>query len=159
VPSLHVAGRGLIGNLAAQTIARCRLTWPDDCRRWLPVWLPGTGGHGRRPGALRLITAGQVIGTVQVTHRRQASHGGPADETARSGIGGTDYQIDLSDRGRILASIVHRCQSRHGKTVPTAWRIADPNQSPGGQSTPRGREGRPCPQMPMTGRPGLSPGR
>jgi len=94
-----------------------------------------------------LITVGQVIGTLQVTHRRQGSHGGPADETVRSGIGGTDYQIDLSDRGRIPASIVQRCQNSHGKMAPTAWRIADPNQSPGGQSTPRGREGRPRPHM------------
>jgi len=85
------------------------------------------------PGASRLITAGQVIGTLQVTHRREGSHGGPADETVRSGIGGTAYQIDVSDRGRILASMVQRCQSRRGKTVPTAWRIADPNQSPGGK--------------------------
>ena len=44
--SLHVAGRGLMGHLAAQTMAGCRLAWPDTCRRWLPVWLPGTGGHG-----------------------------------------------------------------------------------------------------------------
>jgi hypothetical protein len=57
-----------------------------------------------------LITAGQVIGTVRVTHHRQGSHGGPADQTVRSGIGGTDYQIDLSDRGLIPASIVQRCQ-------------------------------------------------
>jgi hypothetical protein len=81
---------------------------------------------------LRLITVGQVIGTLQVTHRRQGSHGGPADETARSGIGGTGYAIGLGDRGRILASIVQRCQSSHGRTVLTAWRIADSNQSPGG---------------------------
>ena len=95
------------------------------------------------PGASRLITAGQVIGTLQVTHRREGSHGGPADEMVRSGIGGTAYQIDLSDRGRIPASIVQRCQSRHRKTVPTAWRIANPNQSPGGEhiriSTAKGR--------------------
>ena len=33
--SLHVAGRGLMSNLAAETMARCRLMWPDVCRRWL----------------------------------------------------------------------------------------------------------------------------
>jgi hypothetical protein len=38
--SLHVAGYGPIGHLAAETMARCRLVWPDVCRRWLPVWLP-----------------------------------------------------------------------------------------------------------------------
>ena len=38
--SLHVAGCGLMGDLAAETMARCRLMWPDVCRRWLPVWLP-----------------------------------------------------------------------------------------------------------------------
>src|SRR5215831_8712255 len=89
-----------------------------------------TGGVDTHAGLLRLITAGQVIGTLQVTHRRQESHGGPADETVRSGIGGTDYQIDLSDRGRILASIVQRCQSRHGKTALTAGRVADPEPIP-----------------------------
>ena len=40
--SLHVAGRGLMGHLAAQTMAGCRLLWLDACRRWLPVGLPGT---------------------------------------------------------------------------------------------------------------------
>ena len=38
--SLHVAGRILTGHLAAQTMAGCRLTSPDICGRWLPVWLP-----------------------------------------------------------------------------------------------------------------------
>src|SRR6266702_3234329 len=36
---LDVAGCGLMGDLAAQTMAGCRLLWPDVCRRWLPVWL------------------------------------------------------------------------------------------------------------------------
>src|SRR5215467_10928476 len=73
-----------------------------------------TGGVDTHAGLLRLITAGQVIGTLQVTHRRQESHGGPADETVRSGIGGTDYQIDLSDRGRIPASIAQQGQVATG---------------------------------------------
>ena len=30
--------------------------------------------------------------------------GGPADETARSGIGGTGYAIDLGDGGRAASS-------------------------------------------------------
>jgi hypothetical protein len=38
--SLHVAGRGLKGDLSAETMAGRRLAWPDICRRWLPVWLP-----------------------------------------------------------------------------------------------------------------------
>jgi hypothetical protein len=38
--SRHVAGCGLMGDLAAETMAGCRLMWPDVCRRWLPVWLP-----------------------------------------------------------------------------------------------------------------------
>jgi len=45
VASLDVAGCGLMGDLAAATMADCRLAWPDVCRRWLPVWLPlGAGG-------------------------------------------------------------------------------------------------------------------
>jgi hypothetical protein len=44
--SPDVAGCGLMGHLAAPTMAGCRLMWPDACRRWLPVWLPGTGGRG-----------------------------------------------------------------------------------------------------------------
>ncbi len=35
----------------------------------------------------------------------------PADETVRSGNGGTGYVIDLSDRGRIPAGIVQRYQA------------------------------------------------
>ena len=38
--SLHVAECGPMSDLAAETIARCPLMWPDICRRWLPVWLP-----------------------------------------------------------------------------------------------------------------------
>src|SRR5215831_11594902 len=47
--SLYVAGRGLTGHLAAQTMAGCRLMSPDACRRWLPVWLPilVSAAHGR----------------------------------------------------------------------------------------------------------------
>ena len=33
--SLHVAGYGLMGDLAGETMAGCRLMWPDICRRWL----------------------------------------------------------------------------------------------------------------------------
>jgi hypothetical protein len=40
--------------------------------------------------------------------------GGPADETARSGIGDTGDAIDLSDRGRIPASIVQRYHAATG---------------------------------------------
>jgi hypothetical protein len=29
-----------MGDLAAETMARCRLVWPGICRHWLPVWLP-----------------------------------------------------------------------------------------------------------------------
>jgi hypothetical protein len=53
--------------------------------------------------------AWQVIGTVQVAHHRHGGHdgnedyrrseddldGGPADETVRFAVGGTDYEIDL----------------------------------------------------------------
>jgi hypothetical protein len=53
----------------------------------------------------------------------------PADETVRSGIGGTDYVIDPSDHGRIPASIVQRHQAATGGRCRRAWRIADPNQS------------------------------
>ncbi len=38
--SLRGAGRRLIGQLAAETMARGCLMWPDVCRHWLPVWLP-----------------------------------------------------------------------------------------------------------------------
>jgi len=43
--SLHVAGRGLTGHLAAQTMAGCRLAWPDICGRLAPRLAPlGAGG-------------------------------------------------------------------------------------------------------------------
>ena len=38
--SLNVARQRLMGDLAAETMARCRLMWPGVCRRWLPFWLP-----------------------------------------------------------------------------------------------------------------------
>jgi len=38
--SLDVAGCGLMGDLAARTMAGCRLMWPDTCRRWIPARLP-----------------------------------------------------------------------------------------------------------------------
>ena len=49
---LHVAGRGLMGNLAAETLAGCRLMWPEVCGRWLPVWLPNlvSAANIRKPG-------------------------------------------------------------------------------------------------------------
>jgi len=72
---------------------------------------------------LLLITVRQVIGTVRVAHRRRGGHdtitvvlddgyrrraGG---ETVGLGIGGTDYEIDLSDRGRIRGSISSAIES------------------------------------------------
>src|SRR5262249_42149788 len=38
--SLHVAGCGLMGDLAAETAGRRRLMWAGVCRCWFPVWLP-----------------------------------------------------------------------------------------------------------------------
>jgi hypothetical protein len=57
-----------------------------------------------------LIAAWQAIGTVQVAHHRHGGHDGnennraleddldcgPAEETVRFGIGGTEYEIDLN---------------------------------------------------------------
>jgi hypothetical protein len=97
--SLHVARCGLIGDLAGQTVAGCRLVWPDMCGRWLPVWLPEST-EGAAVVAWRLIAQGQVIGTAQVAHHRHGATmatkvtvvlgdhlaGGPADETVRFGI-------------------------------------------------------------------------
>jgi hypothetical protein len=62
-PSLHVAGSGLMGDLAGETVAGCRLVWPDACRRWLPVWLPELTHGGGRRGAAR-SRPWEVIGTV-----------------------------------------------------------------------------------------------
>ena len=125
VPSLHVAGRGLIGHLAAQTMARCRLTWPDACRRWLPFG-PRNRGTRAVAGALRLITAGQVIGTLQVTHRRQESRGGPADETFRSGIGGRDvsHSAILATGPRHHKAVQRRARRPRCPDL-AAWRAPD----------------------------------
>jgi hypothetical protein len=72
------------------------------------------------------IRAGEVTGTVRAANRRPGSHDGgednrrpfeedpgdgPADETVRPGIGGTNHEIDLSERGRIPATIVQRYQA------------------------------------------------
>jgi hypothetical protein len=40
--------------------------------------------------------------------------GGPAGGTVQSRIGGTKYEIDLSDRGRIPASIFQQYQAATG---------------------------------------------
>ena len=53
---------------------------------------------------MRLITVGQVIGTGQVTHRRQGSHGGPAEvkrlfEAHRGKRGSPMITADLHDDG------------------------------------------------------------
>jgi hypothetical protein len=72
--------------------------------------------------------------------------GSPADETARSGIGGTGYAIDMGDGGRIPGSIVLRYHAAPGRTVMPTWRITDPTH-PRGRSTRRGRKG-PRPHMP-----------
>jgi hypothetical protein len=54
-------------------------------------------------------TAAKIAGVL-----KEDLDGELADETLRLGIGGTAYAIDLSDRGRITASIVERYQAAHG---------------------------------------------
>jgi hypothetical protein len=61
VASLDVAGYGLVGDLAAETLAGCRLVWPDVCRRWLPF---GSLKRAEPTGAVRVIAAEQVIDSV-----------------------------------------------------------------------------------------------
>ena len=152
--SPHVAGCGLMGNLAAQTMAGCRLMWPDVCRRWLPVWLPGSADAGGGRGAA-VDHGGQVIGTVQAAHHRMEAataakmtvaldddlHSSLADETVRSGIGGTGYVIDLSDRGRVPAGIVQRYQAATGGRCRRPG-AALTRTNPGPPATIHGREGR-----------------
>jgi hypothetical protein len=40
-----------MGNLAAETMARRRLVWPDVCGPWLPVWLPNLVSNAKVRGA------------------------------------------------------------------------------------------------------------
>jgi Lsr2 len=89
---LHVAGCDLMGDLAAATMAGCRLMWPGVCWCWLGVWLPGIGGRGRRPG------------------RTAASQARSADLRAWA----NDQGIALSDRGRIPARIAQQYQAATG---------------------------------------------
>jgi hypothetical protein len=56
-----MAGYGLVGDLAAETLAGCRLMWHGVCRRWLPVWLLEPA---EPTGVVRVIAAGQVIDSV-----------------------------------------------------------------------------------------------
>ncbi len=63
--------------------------------------------------------------------------GGPADETVRFGLGGTDYEIDLSRKNaaafrRQLAPFIEHARKtgrgqrrRHGRTASTRERSAD----------------------------------
>jgi hypothetical protein len=56
--------------------------------------------------------------------------GGPADETVRSGIGGTDYEIELSGHTD-PASIVQQYQAATAGRWRRTDALADANQSPG----------------------------
>ena len=139
-----------MGDLAAETMAGCRLVWRGVCRRWLPVWPPriGCGGSAH---VLRLITAGHVIGTVQVPITGMEAtmatkitivleddlEGGPADEAIRFGVGGTGYESDLNAsnaapfRRQLAPYIEHarragtRARSRPGRTAASRVRSAD----------------------------------
>ena len=80
VPSLHVAGRGLMGHLAAQTMARCRLTWPDARRRWLPFGSPeSTDAGGGRCGA---VDHGRMVRQL-MRDRVQRNLGSPQSRVTR----------------------------------------------------------------------------
>ena len=88
--SLHVAGCGLTGDLAGETVADCRLMWPDACRRWLPVWLPKISlapltfdnlseptDHATRvqPCVARVASLVADDDRVQMTRQRGGEHG------------------------------------------------------------------------------------
>src|SRR5262249_5289853 len=142
-----------MGHLAGQTMAGCRLMSPDVCRRWLPVWLPGVGGRGAA-GALRLITVGQVTGTLQVTHRRQGSLGGPADETVRSGTVALAYLPPQQAR-----AVTHLAVEYFGEQYPVTVAVAESTRcstrrTPGSEAErtatwrmPRGHSSTTCPRI------------
>ena len=79
--SLHVAGCGLMGDLAAQTMAGCCLMWPELCRRWLPVWLPTlvSSFRGRRCA----LTAFQTLTHEGSRCREIAADGRPGSPATR----------------------------------------------------------------------------
>jgi hypothetical protein len=134
--SLHVAGCGLMGDLAAQTVAGCRLMWPDICGRWLPVWLPEL-----TEGAA--IAAWQVIGTVQVAHHRHGGHdgnkitvgieddldGGPADKTVRFGSTAPSMRLTCAPRTPLRSAASSPRSSNTpaglGRTTASRGRSAD----------------------------------
>jgi hypothetical protein len=61
---LHVAGCGLMGDLAAESMAGCRLVWPGVCRRWLPPFgspISLTPPTFNRSGRVILTTRGGRI--------------------------------------------------------------------------------------------------
>jgi hypothetical protein len=106
--SLYVAGQGLIGGLAAETMARCRRTWPDKCRRWLPVWLPKiVAGRRQRAhdeflpvevksGIADLV--GRTEASISATPRSASSASrGWADEVTAHLVAGIGCAIDQGD--------------------------------------------------------------
>ena len=136
--SLHVAGCGLMDDLAAETMARRRLVWAEVCRRWLPVWLPEST-HGRRPPWGARSQPWEMIGTVQVAHHWHGDHRwlrrtpssqktiswvAPADETVRFEIGGTNYKGDLSTnnadafRRQLAPYIEYARRAGRGRAAP-----------------------------------------
>jgi hypothetical protein len=59
-------------------MAGCRLMWPNACRRW-PCLAPRNRRTRAAAGVLRLITAGQVTGTVEAAYYRYGGHNGGED--------------------------------------------------------------------------------
>ena len=70
----------------------------------------GSPGIGRQP-----ITGAAATTAARIAVALDGDPGGvPADETVRSVIGDTGYEIDLGGRGRISASIVQQDQAATG---------------------------------------------
>jgi hypothetical protein len=77
--------------------------------------------------------------------REEDLDGGPAGETVRFGIGGTDDETDVSARGRIPAGVIQPYRAAvGGRRLRPGASLTGTN--PGGQSTMRSSEG-PRPHM------------
>lgn len=127
--SLHVAGQGPIGDLAAETMAHCRLVWTGACRHWLPVRLPHlvSSANEWRP-------EGRQIAELPGDQARAASQAGTPTHCPAAGSSDGTVHLVTADRNSTYE------RQRHFRQGAAAWPTATDITEMHGSPTP-GRHG------------------
>jgi hypothetical protein len=109
-----VAGCGLMGDLAAETTAGCRLMRPGVCRRWLPVWLPKIDGARQLRGhVVALVVCG--VWTMATAQSRRSL---PRRCWARI----TSDPASPTEQCNVMSSVFRRPGKRPVTTSPSEMR-------------------------------------